>query len=183
METMPLVLDNLFGTKIKVIAGYVGGNDIYLAMERGEVQGRCGGLISSIRSTRPDWFPEKKVNVPIQIARTRNPIFPDVPAISEFAKDDRTRKILQLVLAPLEMDRPILAPPGVPAERIAALRLAFHAAMNDPAFVTQAEKENLEIGEVSGPDVAKILSDAFALPPDIAQAATAAIGASKASGE
>jgi tripartite-type tricarboxylate transporter receptor subunit TctC len=147
METMPLMLDNLFGTKIKVIAGYVGGNDIYLAMERGEVQGRCGGLISSIRSTRPDWFQQKKVNVPIQTARIRNPIFPDVPAIIEFAKDERTRKILQLVLAPLEMDRPILAPPGVPAERVAALRAAFHAAMSDPAFIAQAEKENLEIGE------------------------------------
>jgi tripartite-type tricarboxylate transporter receptor subunit TctC len=183
METMPLMLDNLFSTKIKVIAGYVGGNDIYLAMERGEVQGRCGGLISSIRSTRSDWFPQKKVNVPIQIARTRNPIFPDVPAISEFAKDDRTRKILQLVLAPLEMDRPILAPPGVPAERVAALRTAFHAAMNDPAFITRAEKESLEIGEVSGTDVAQILNDAFALPPDIAQAGTAAIGASKSNGE
>ena len=183
METMPLMLDNLFGTKIKVIAGYVGGNDIYLAMERGEVQGRCGGLISSIRSTRPDWFPQKKVNVPIQIARTRNPIFPDAPAISEFAKDDRTRKILQLVLAPLEMDRPILTPPGVPAERVAALRTAFHAAMNDPAFIAQAERESLEIGEVSGAGVARILNDAFALPPDIAQAAAAAIGASKASGE
>jgi len=183
METMPLMLDNLFGTKIKVIAGYVGGNDIYLAMERGEVQGRCGGLISSIQSTRPDWFPEKKVNVPIQIARTRSPIFPDVPAINEFAKDERTRKILQLVLAPLEMDRPILAPPGVPAERVAALRAAFHAAMSDPGFIARAEKENLEIGEVSGPDVTQILSDAFALPPDIAQAATAAIGASKANGE
>src|SRR5215469_16798930 len=75
METMPLMLDKLFGTKIKVIGGYVGGNDIYLAMERGEVQGRCGGLISSIESTRPDWFPQKKVNVPIQIAATRNPLF------------------------------------------------------------------------------------------------------------
>ncbi len=183
METMPLMLDNLFGTKVKVIAGYVGGNDIYLAMERGEVQGRCGGLISSIRSTRPDWFPQKKVNVPIQIARTRNPIFPDVPAIGEFARDERTRKILQLVLAPLEMDRPILAPPGVSAERVAALRVAFHAAMNDPAFIAQAEKENLEIGEVSGPDVAQILNEAFALPPDVLKAAATAIGGNRSSGE
>ncbi len=183
METMPLMLDNLFGTKIKVIAGYVGGNDIYLAMERGEVQGRCGGLISSIRSTRPDWFPQKKVDVPIQIARTRNPIFPDVPAIIEFAKDERTRKILQLMLAPLQMDRPILAPPGVSAERVAALRAAFHAAMNDPAFIAQAEKENLEIGEVSGPDVAQILNDAFALPPDVPQAVAAAMGGNHHGGE
>ena len=69
METMPIMLDKLFGTKIKVVAGYVGGNDIYLAMERGEIGGRCGGLISSIKSTRPDWFPQHKVNVPIQIRR------------------------------------------------------------------------------------------------------------------
>src|SRR5579862_7395470 len=157
METMPLMLDNLFGTKIKVIAGYVGGNDIYLAMERGEVQGRCGGLISSIRSTRPDWFPQKKVNVPIQIAATRNPLFPDSPAVAEFAKDERTKKVLRLVLSPLEMDRPILAPPGVPAERVAALRTAFHEAMNDPGFIAQAEKEGLEIREISGARVAQIL--------------------------
>src|SRR5271170_6488929 len=68
METIPNLLNKLFGTRIKIISGYKGGNDIYLAMERGEVQGRCGGLISSIRATRPDWFPQNKVNVPIQIA-------------------------------------------------------------------------------------------------------------------
>ena len=181
METMPIMLDNLFGTKIKVIAGYTGGNDIYLAMERGEVQGRCGGLISSIRSTRPDWFPQKKVNVPIQIAAKRNPLFPDSPAIAEFAKDERTKKVLRLVLSPLEMDRPILAPPGVPAERVVALRAAFHAAMNDPGFIAQAEKEGLEIREISGPDVAQILDEAFAMPPEIAKAAQAAMRAGSGS--
>jgi tripartite-type tricarboxylate transporter receptor subunit TctC len=183
METMPIMLDNLFGTKIKVVAGYVGGNDIYLAMERGEVQGRCGGLISSIKSTRPDWFPQHKVNVPIQIARERNPLFPDVPAIGELAKNKQTRSILQLVLSPLQMDRPILAPPGVPAGRVAALRAAFHAAMHDPAFIAQAEKEQLEIGEVGGAQVAQILDEAFAMPPDIAKAASAAMRAGGAGGE
>ena len=177
METMPLMLDNLFGARIKVIAGYVGGNDIYLAMERGEIQGRCGGLISSIKSTRPDWFPDKKVNVPIQLASARNPLFPDTPAIAEFAKDERTKQILKLVLAPLEMDRPILAPPGVPPERVAALRAAFHAAMNDPAFIAEAGKDHLEIGEVSGARVAGIIADAYTTPPEIARAATAAMGA------
>jgi tripartite-type tricarboxylate transporter receptor subunit TctC len=177
METMPLMLDNLFGTRIKVIAGYVGGNDIYLAMERGEVQGRCGGLISSIRSTRPDWFPDKKVNVPIQIAAARNPLFPQVPAIVELARDHRTERILKLVLAPLEMDRPIVAPPDVPAERVGALRTAFHAAMNDPAFIAQAERDQLEIGEVSGERVTELLKDAYAMPPEIARAAAAAMKA------
>jgi tripartite-type tricarboxylate transporter receptor subunit TctC len=180
METMPIMLDNLFGTKIKIISGYRGGNDIYLAMERGEVQGRCGGLISSIRSTRPDWFPKKKVNVPIQIASARNPLFPDTPAIGEFAKDKRTKKILKLVLAPLEMDRPILAPPGVPPERVAALRAAFHAAMNDPEFIAQTEKVHLEIREISGARVAQILNDTFAMPPDIAKAAKKAMSTTTA---
>ena len=86
METMPAMLNKLFGTHIKVISGYKGGNDVYLAMERGEVQGRCGGLISSIKSTRPDWFPQKKVSVPIQIATERDPEFPG------FAGPDRVRQ-------------------------------------------------------------------------------------------
>ena len=175
METMPNMLNRLFGTKIKVISGYRGGNDIYLAMERGEIAGRCGGLISSIASTRPDWFAQKKVNVPIQIAAARNPLFPDAPAIMELAKDERTTRILQLVLAPLQMDRPILAPPGTPADRVAALRAAFHDTMVDPAFIAEAAKEHLEIGKVSGAAVAKIVAAAFAMPADITKAAAEAM--------
>jgi tripartite-type tricarboxylate transporter receptor subunit TctC len=175
METMPEMLNKLFGTKIKVISGYKGGNDIYLAMERGEIQGRCGGLISSISATRPDWFPQKKVNVPIQIATTRNPQFPDVPTVMELAKDERTRKILQLVLAPLEMDRPILAPPGTPTDRVAALRDAFHVTMNDPAFIAEARKNHLEIREIAGQRVGQILDDAYAMPPEVIKAATDAM--------
>src|ERR1043165_3084455 len=108
METLPALLNRLFGTRIKVISGYKGGNAIYLAMERGEVQGRCGGLVSSINATRPDWFAAGKVPVPIQAAPARNPQFPAVPAIAELAKDERTRQILQLVLSAEDMDRPIL---------------------------------------------------------------------------
>jgi hypothetical protein len=113
----------------------------------------------------------------------RDPLFPNAPAIMELAKDERTRSILQLVLAPLQMDRPILAPPGVPADRVAALRESFHAAMNDPAFIAEAEKQHLEISEVSGLRVARILDDAFAMPPDIAKAATDAMGVAGNGGE
>src|SRR5204863_6024560 len=88
METLPAMLNKLFGTKMKVISGYKGGNEIYLAMERGEVEGRCGGLLSSISSTRPNWFPEKKVAIPFQIGLERNPQLPHVPAVGEFAKDN-----------------------------------------------------------------------------------------------
>ncbi len=97
METMPTMLKQLFGAKVKVISGYKGGNDVYIAMERGEVHGRCGGLVSSIRSTRPEWFPKKMIVVPIQIALKRDDEFPDVPAVIEFVKDEKTRQILELI--------------------------------------------------------------------------------------
>ena len=175
METMPAMINTLFGTKIKIISGYTGGNDVYLAMERGEVHGRCGGLVSSINSTRPDWFESKKVVVPIAVALERNPLFPDTPAIYEFATDDRTRRILKLILFPLQMDRPVLTPAGVPPERVAALRKAFHAAMNDPAFIADAQKLNIEIGEVSGEKLQAILEEAFNTPQDIVKAANDAM--------
>ncbi len=171
METLPMMLNKLFGTKNKVISGYKGGNEVYLAMERGEVDGRCGSLVSSINSTRPDWFPQKKVTVPVQIALERDPAFPDVPAVVEFAKDAKTKAILQLVLSPMAMDRPILTPPGVPADRVAVLRTAFHAAMLDPQFLADAKKQRIEVKEVSGDKVAQLLANAFAMPPEVVKAA------------
>jgi tripartite-type tricarboxylate transporter receptor subunit TctC len=175
METMPAMLNKLFGTHIKIISGYKGGNDVYLAMERGEVHGRCGGLVNSIKSTRPDWFPKKKVAVPIQIALQRDPEFPDSPAVVEFAKDQRTKDVLHLVLAPMDMDRPILAPPGTPPEIVAALRKAFHETMQDKAFIAEAEKQHLELHEVEGQKIARLLAATFALPPDIVKEASEAM--------
>jgi tripartite-type tricarboxylate transporter receptor subunit TctC len=172
METMPAMLNKLFGTRIKIVSGYKGGNDVYLAMERGEVHGRCGGLISSIKSTRPDWFTKKKVAVPIQIALERDPEFPDSPALLEFAKDQRTKDVLRLILAPMDMDRPILAPPGTPPEIVAALRQAFHATMQDPAFIAETEKQHLEVHEVEGEKIAKLLAATFSLPPDVVKEAS-----------
>jgi tripartite-type tricarboxylate transporter receptor subunit TctC len=183
METMPAMLNKLFGTRIKVISGYKGGNDVYLAMERGEVHGRCGGLISSIKSTRPNWFPQKKVSVPIQIALERDPEFPDSPALIEFAKDQRTKDILQLILAPMGMDRPILAPPGTPPATVAALRKAFHETMIDPAFIAEADRQHLEIAEVEGDKIARLLQSSFVLPPDVVKAANEAMALTGAASE
>jgi len=175
METLPAMLNKLFGTKIKIVSGYKGGNDVYLAMERGEVQGRCGGLKSSIKSTRPDWFPDKKVSVPIQIALERDPEFPDSPAVIEFAKDEKTKQVLQLILAPMDMDRPILAPPGTPPAMIAALRKAFHETMADPGLIADAKKANIDLEEVTGEKIAAILDRAYAMPPDVIKAANEAM--------
>jgi len=182
METLPLMLNKLFGTKMKVISGYKGGNDIYLAMERGEVEGRCGGLLSSIASTRPNWFPEKKVSIPFQIGLERNPQLPQIPAVGEFAKDDRTREIVKLFVAPHEMDRPILTPPGVPPERVAALRTAFHAAMNDPDFISDAKKQHLDLQEVDGDSVVRIIERAYGQPADVVTAVHETMGLPGTSG-
>jgi tripartite-type tricarboxylate transporter receptor subunit TctC len=167
METLPNMLKHLFGAKIKIISGYKGGNEVFLAMERGEVMGRCGGLIASMNSTRPDWLPQKKVNIPIQFALKRNSRFPDVPAIAEFAKDEKTRQILALVFSPQEMDRPVLLPPGTPKERIDALRKAFKETVEDPRFVAEAKKQKLEVDYVSGEEVQEVIQNAFSFPPEI----------------
>ena len=175
METLPMMLNKLFGTRIQVISGYKGGNEVYLAMERGEVDGRCGSLVSSIESTRPNWFSQHLVSVPVTIALERNPMFPDSPALIEFAKDERTKEIIRLILSPMAMDRPILTPPGVPADRVMALKTAFHAAMADPAFLADAKKQRIEVKEVSGERVAKIIADAFAMPADVVKSANEAM--------
>ena len=175
METMPRLLNSLFGTRIKIVSGYKGGNNVYLAMERGEVSGRCGGIATSIRSTRPDWFPKKKVVVPIQIAMERSSDFPDVPTVAEFAKDERTRDILEFALAYQNMDRPVITPPGVPAERIALLRKAFNETMKDPAFLADAKKQHLTLNVHTGEQVAEIVARSYAKPKDIIAAAAAAM--------
>jgi tripartite-type tricarboxylate transporter receptor subunit TctC len=183
METMPAMINKLFGTKIKIVSGYKGGNDVYLAMERGEVHGRCGGLKSSIKSTRPDWFPQKKVSVPIQIALERDPEFPDSPALIEFTKDEKTKQILQLILSPMDMDRPILAPPATAPDKVAALRKAFHEAMADPGLIADAKKASIDLGEVDGEKLAQILNRAYSMPPDVIKAANEAMNLTGSSSE
>ena len=175
METLPLMVNKLFGTKIKVVSGYKGGNEVFLAMERGEVQGRCGSFYSTITATRPDWIEQKKIAIPFQIALERDAEFPDVPALGEFTKDTHTRQVLDLVAAHMAMDRPLVLPPGVPPERVAILRRAFQAAVNDPGFIAEANKQRLNIDAVSGEGVQQLLARSYAMPADVVAAAREAL--------
>jgi tripartite-type tricarboxylate transporter receptor subunit TctC len=175
MEVLPMMINQLFGTKMKVISGYKDGISVFLGMERGEVEGRCGGLLTPLKLTHPDWIPDKKVNVPIAIATKRLAIFPDTPSIMEFAKDDQTRMVLQLVFAPQQFDRPILSPPGLPEARVKELRTAFEAAMNSPELKADAEKLHLDIDLVTGEEMLKLIDMAYAVPPEIVEVAKAAM--------
>ena len=167
MEILPHMINELFGTKISVIPGYTGGNDVFVAMERGEVDGRCGAIIAGINATRPTWFSDNLVSVLIQIAMERNSLFPDVPALGEFVNDQHTRDVLELALSPMNMFGLIVAPPGVPEERVATLRAAYHAAMNDPEFIANAARIRIEIAEVSSGQLYQQISRAYNMPPDV----------------
>jgi tripartite-type tricarboxylate transporter receptor subunit TctC len=176
MEVVPAILNKLFNTKIKVIAGYKDGTDVYIAMERGEVDGRCGGQMTVIKSTRAWWLAERKINVPIVIGEGRNPEFPDTPSIMEFVRDEPTRQQLDLLMVSQGLDRPVMLPPGVPAARVRELREAFDATMADADFRADIERKNLHIDPVRGEDMAKALARAFALPPEVIAGARELMG-------
>jgi tripartite-type tricarboxylate transporter receptor subunit TctC len=176
MDTYPAMLNKLFGTKMKIIGDYKSGTDIYLAMERGELDGRCGGQLTVIKATRPDWLTERKIHVPILIAEQRSPLFPDTPTVLEFVRDEATRRQLELLMVTQTMDRPVLAPPGVPAERVKALRDALTAVMRDDAFRAEVERRNLQVDPVGGEDMTRMLQRAFAAPAEVIAAARETMG-------
>jgi tripartite-type tricarboxylate transporter receptor subunit TctC len=173
-DQFPRVLNHVLGTHFKIVEGYPGGNDVMLAMERGEVQGRCGWSWSSVKSTHKSWIDDKRMTVLIQLSLGRHPELPDVPLVMDFAKTDKQRQILKMVFARNVMGRPYLAPPNLPADRLAALRDAFMATMADKDFVAEAGKTQLEINPVSGADVEALVKDVYATPSDVVAEAKAA---------
>jgi tripartite-type tricarboxylate transporter receptor subunit TctC len=176
MDIYPAMLNKLFGTRIKVIGGYKDGGEIFQAMERGEVEGRCSPQLTAIRSIRPQWLSEHKVTVPVLISEQRSAEFPDTPAIMELAKDEFARDQLELLIITQNMDRPLLLPPGVPGERVRDLRTAFDATMADPAFRADAARMRLHLDPVTGEDLARQLASAYALPAAVVAAAKETMG-------
>ena len=170
-DQFPRVTNGVLGTRFKVITGYPGGNDIGLAMERGEVMGRCGWSFSSVKSTHMNWLNEKKINLLVQLALEKHPELPDIPLIVDLAKNDEQKQILKIIFARQVMGRPFLAPPNVPPDRVAALRKAFMDTMKDKEFIAEAEKAQLEITPVAGEEIQKLVQDLYATPAPIAQKA------------
>jgi tripartite-type tricarboxylate transporter receptor subunit TctC len=144
--------------KLKIVAGYPGGNDITLAMERGEVDSRFGWSWGSVKSRAKDWLDQKKINIILQMGINKAHDLPDVPFIMDYAKTDLDRQALELVFAPEAFAWPIVAGPDVPAVRIAELRSAFDATVKDKAFLAEAEKQDIEIEPISGEEMAKTVA-------------------------
>jgi hypothetical protein len=172
-DQFPKVVNGVLGTKFKIVSGYPGGNDIVLAMERGELQGRCGWSWSSVKATHGAWIAEKKLNILVQLALQKHPDLPDVPLVTDLATSDDQRQILKLIFARQVMGRPFLAPPGIPPDRAAALRTAFMETMKDPAFIADAEKSQLEVNPVAGEELQKLVAEIYKTPPEVAKQAAA----------
>ncbi len=167
----PLVLNNLLGAKLRLVAGYPGGRDILLAMERGEVEGRCGISWSAAKARISDWLRDKKVNVLMQMSTFKHPELPNVPLVMDYAKTEKDRTALRLIFANGAFGRPFALPPGVPPDRVKAMRAAFMATLLDKKFLAEAKKRRLEVQPVSGEEVQRLIKKLYASPKDVVAAA------------
>jgi tripartite-type tricarboxylate transporter receptor subunit TctC len=162
-----LLYRNVFGAKIKIVTGYPGTNEIQLATERGEVDGLCGLSWSTLKGRYPHWLTGKKANILVQAGVKKQPELPDVPSASDLAKQPDQRQILKLMLIGQAMARPFAAPPGIPADRKAALIAAFERMTKDPDFLAEAEKLNFEVNPVNADKLDALLAEAYAMPKDV----------------
>jgi tripartite-type tricarboxylate transporter receptor subunit TctC len=168
---MPRVLNALLDTKFRVVAGYDPGAGLTLSIERGEVEGICGLSWSTMKASRPHWIKNNLLNVIVQMGLEKLPDLPKVPAALDLVSDPDRKRVLTLILMRQEPGRPVAAPPGVPADRLAALRKAFDATMKDPDFVKEAAKLNMEIEPLTAAQIHKLLAEAYASPKPIIQKA------------
>jgi len=167
-RSYPKVLNDLFGYQFKLVSGFRSSADVFLAMERGEVDGLCGLSWSTLKSKHHQWLKDKKINLISQASFKKVPEIGDVPLLMEQTKDTEKLQILKLFLTAQEMARPFAAPPGIPADRKAALVAAFDATMKDPEFLAEAEKLGFEVDPVLGEKMQKIVEKVLATPKDVA---------------
>ena len=166
---------NLFGANFRLASGFPGTSNIALGMQRGEVHGLCGLSWSTLKSQHPDWMRDKRVNLLIQAAPVRDPELPDVLMASELVKTEEQKQILDFAVVSQTIARPIAAPPGIPADRKAALRAAFDATVKDPAFLAEARRLQLDVRPVSGADVDAMIAELYMTPKDVVARATRAM--------
>jgi tripartite-type tricarboxylate transporter receptor subunit TctC len=175
-EQYPKVMNAMLGTKFKIVNGYPGGNDASLAMERGEVAGRGSNSWATWKFTRPDWIKEKKINILVQIGLQKEEDLPDVPLLMDLAPNEQDKAALRLLSAPVAIGRPLFTTPGVPEDRVKAMRDAFDKTMKDPEFLAAAAQERLEIKAVGGAELQKIVEDIVNTPKPVVERLVSIVG-------
>jgi len=171
----PRAMNNILGTKMKIILGFAGGSQMNLAMERGELDGRGSNAWASIKGITPQYMKANQLILPVQMGLERAVDLPTVPLIWELGKNEAEVRVLKLMTMASRIGRPILTPPGVPAARVAALRAAFDAATSSDAFINEAKRRKLEINPVSGIVVQQVVQQILSTPDDIVRLARAAV--------
>lgn len=167
IDVFTLLVNNLLGAKQKLITGYPGGADINLAMQRKELDGRCGWSLSSIKSTAGTWIRDNKINFTLQHALKKHPELQAVPLITDLVKNERDKQALKVHLAPQAYGRPFAVGPNVPEDRFKALRTAFWKTMNDPKFLADAKKRKMPISALRGEEVQTLINEIYSLPKDV----------------
>lgn len=167
IDVFTLLTNNLLGAKIKLITGYPGGADINLAMQRKELDGRCGWSWSSILSTAPTWLRDDKINLTLQYGLKKHPDLQQIPLVTDLVKSERDKQALKVHLAPQVYGRPFAVGPKVPDDRYKALRTAFWKTLHDPVFLEDAKKRRLPITATSGEEVSKLVDEIYALPKEL----------------
>ena len=172
-DVFPTVLRKVYNLPMKLVTGYSGGGaDINLGMERGEVHGRCGWSYSSMLSQSRPLLDGKKINIVMQLALEKHEDLPNVPLIMDLPASPQDKAAMRLIVSRQAIARPFAAPPGVPPERVKALRDAFDATMKDPDFVKEATRLALEVRPVNGADVDKLIREIYASPADVVKRAS-----------
>jgi tripartite-type tricarboxylate transporter receptor subunit TctC len=171
-DVFPNVLRKLFNLRLKIVTGYPGGSEIILAMERREVDGRCGWSWTSLLSRSRALLDGGQIVVTLQIALQKERALPDVPLIMDLTDDPAKRAALRLIVSRQSIARPFAAPPGIPEDRARLLRAAFDATMQDPDFRAEAKSLDLAVDPIGGADVEALLREIYASPPEVVKLAT-----------
>jgi tripartite-type tricarboxylate transporter receptor subunit TctC len=172
LDIHPRVLNKLYGAHMRVVAGYEAGNDVALAMERGEVDGRCSWPVSALQVMRPQWLTNGDITLLVQFGIEKHPRYPNVPSILDLVTDPDARAALELILAERQLLRPVMAPPETPKARLEILRRAFLATMADPGFLAECEKQGLGVTPMAGDKVQALVARVHETPPGIVKLAT-----------
>jgi tripartite-type tricarboxylate transporter receptor subunit TctC len=178
VSIFPTVMNHVFGTRFKLVMGYKGSNEAMLAVERGEVEGHSTSY-TALKVAHPDWIREGKVTILVQFALKRHPEMPDIPTAVDLARNDEERAILSAVMAAAEVGSAFFTTPGVPADRLNALRRAFDTTMKDPDFHADVERTRLAINPIAGEELQQLVADVSNLPPHLVEKVRAAYTFSK----
>ena len=163
----PVAANEVAGTRFRLVPGYPGGNEMNMAMERGEVDGRGSNSWAAWKSTRPQWVEQNKIVNLVQIALRRHHELADVPLLLELATNDIDRRAMALISAETAIARAIATTPATPEDRVLAYRRAFDATMKDPLFLKEADLQNFDISPATGEEVQKIVADILDASPDV----------------